>query len=42
MVHSVIAAGVGFLVGVFCPAVTREVKSWFSSETKKVVSDIKL
>lgn len=40
--HTVLAAAAGFLVGVFCPAVAREVKSWFSKEAKAAVSNIKL
>ena len=40
--HSLLAAVAGFTVGVFCPAVARKVKSWFSKETKAAVSNIKL
>lgn len=38
MLEKAIIAGIGWLVGCFTPAVGKEVKSWFSSEGKKVVS----
>jgi hypothetical protein len=32
MMMDMVFAAAGFGVGVFCPAVAREVKSWFSKE----------
>lgn len=40
MIHLAITAGVGFLVGVFCPAVARKIKSWFSKEATAAVTDV--
>ena len=38
--HLILGVTGGFVVGCFCPAVCREVKSWFSKETKAVVTDV--
>lgn len=32
MVHSIVAAGIGFVVGAFTPAVGRTIKAWFVKE----------
>jgi len=34
-------AAVGFVIGVFCPAVCRKIKAAFTSETKKLVAELK-
>ena len=34
--HVIIAAVIGFGVGVFCPAIARKVKAAFTTEVKKV------
>jgi len=38
--HTVVFAGVAYLVGVFTPAVSRKVKSWFSKEASVVKADV--
>ena len=38
MIEKVIIAGIGFVIGAFCPSVLKKIKSWFSSEGAKVVS----
>lgn len=38
--HTLFGAGVGFLIGVFCPAVARTVKSWFSKTASAAASDV--
>jgi hypothetical protein len=40
MIHTIIAAAVGFVVGAFTPAVGRKIKSWFVPESKVVVADV--
>lgn len=39
--HVIVAAVVGFGVGVFCPAVARKAKAAFSKEVAVVKSDVK-
>ena len=34
-------AAAGFVTGVFCPAVCRKIKAAFTSETKKLVAELK-
>lgn len=41
MITLVIAAGVGFLVGCFTPAVGRVVKSFFVKESTALKADVK-
>ena len=38
--HTIVFAGVAYLVGVFTPAVSRKVKSWFSKEASVVKADV--
>ena len=38
MVHSIVAAGIGFVVGAFTPAVGRTIKAWFVKETTAVTT----
>lgn len=33
MIHTIVAAGVGFVVGAFTPAIGRKIKSFFVTET---------
>jgi len=40
MIHTILAAGVGFVVGAFAPAVGREIKSWFVKEAAVVKADV--
>lgn len=35
------AAAAGFTTGVFCPAVCRKIKAAFTSETKKLLAELK-
>jgi hypothetical protein len=39
--HMLLGAAPAFLVGVFMPAVMREIKSWFSKAATAVAADIK-
>ena len=39
--HTLLFSTVAYLVGVFTPSVSREVKSWFSKEGAKVEADAK-
>ena len=39
--HTLLFAAAAYLVGVFTPSVSREVKSWFSKEGTKVEVDVK-
>ena len=39
--HTLLFSAVAYLVGVFTPSVSREVKSWFSKEGAKVEADAK-
>jgi hypothetical protein len=39
--HTILFAAAAYLVGVFTPSVSREVKSWFSKEGAKVEADAK-
>ena len=42
MNHSVVAAGIGFVVGAFfTPAVALTIKSWFVKEATAVEADVK-
>jgi hypothetical protein len=45
IMHTIVAAALAYLVGVFTPAVSRKVKSFFSAEGKKaevaVTADVK-
>jgi hypothetical protein len=38
--HGIAFAAVGYLVGVFTPAVARKIKSWFSKETTAAVTAV--
>jgi hypothetical protein len=41
IMHIIEAAVAAFAVGVFCPAVARKIKSFFSKEATAVVTDAK-
>jgi len=36
MIHDILFAGIGFVIGAFTPAIGRKIKSWFVTEAKKV------
>jgi hypothetical protein len=38
--HTVLGAAVGFVVGVFCPAVARKLKALFVKEAAVVKADV--
>lgn len=40
LVSSLPAAGVGFVVGAFTPAIGRKIKSWFVKETTALKTDV--
>jgi len=40
MIHDAIFAGAGFVIGAFCPAVLRKIKSLFVKESTAAVSSV--
>jgi hypothetical protein len=40
IITNLVAAGIGFVVGAFMPAVGREIKSWFVKETKTALPTV--
>lgn len=41
IITTVVAAGVGFVVGAFTPAIGRKIKSFFVKETTVLKADVK-
>jgi hypothetical protein len=41
MIHTIVAAGLGFVVGAFTPAVGRKIKALFVKETTAVATTVK-